>query len=84
MWRSRGRRPPLEPQPPLSPRELAATATSRVVRRFRGEWESPAPTVWPPPHTYAEVRSLAERVLPGARFRRHLYFRYSITWTRAA
>jgi ubiquinone/menaquinone biosynthesis C-methylase UbiE len=66
------------------PRDVAATAVSRVSRRVRGHWESPAPTVWPPAHTYAEVRALASRVLPGGRYRRHLYFRYSITWTKPA
>jgi SAM-dependent methyltransferase len=64
------------------PRDLAATVVSRISRRFRRHWESRAPTVWPPAHTYAEVRVLAARVLPGARYRRHLYFRYSITWTK--
>jgi SAM-dependent methyltransferase len=66
------------------PRDLAATALSRVARRGREHWESPAPTIWPPAHTYPEVRSLAARILPGARYRRHVYFRYSITWTKAA
>ena len=64
------------------PRDVAATAASWAVRRVRGEWESPAPTIWPPAHTYGQMRSLAQRVLPGARYRRHLYFRYSIAWTK--
>lgn len=43
---------------------------------------STAPIVWPPPRTYPQVRRLTERLLPGARFRRHLLWRYSIVWTR--
>jgi SAM-dependent methyltransferase len=66
------------------PRELTAAAVSRVVRVRRGEWESPAPTIWPPAHTYGEMRAIAQDVLPGARFRHHLYFRYSIVWSKDA
>jgi SAM-dependent methyltransferase len=43
-----------------------------------------SPIVWPPPLTYRQVRQLAERVLPGARFRRRLYWRYSLAWTKPA
>jgi SAM-dependent methyltransferase len=66
------------------PREVTAAAVSRVVRVRRGEWESSAPTIWPPAHTYGEMRAIARDLLPGARFRRHLYFRYSIMWTKDA
>lgn len=34
--------------------------------------------------TYGEVRETARRVLPGARFRRRLFFRYTLEWTRPA
>lgn len=64
------------------PRDLAATVISRAHRLIRREWHSPAPTIWPPPHTYAEVRRLAEHTLPGARYERHLLFRYSILWPK--
>lgn len=64
------------------PRDAVAAGVhqARRLMRARGQWESPAPTVRPPPHTYAEIRSVAEQVLPGARFRRHLLWRYSLTW----
>jgi 2-polyprenyl-3-methyl-5-hydroxy-6-metoxy-1,4-benzoquinol methylase len=65
------------------PRDLAATVVSRAHRLTKRRWHSPAPTIWPPPHTYAEIRCLAERTLPGARYERHLLFRYSILWTKA-
>jgi SAM-dependent methyltransferase len=42
---------------------------------------SAAPLVWPPPHTYPELRRLAQRLLPGATFRRHLLWRYTLVWT---
>jgi SAM-dependent methyltransferase len=65
------------------PRDLAAIAVNRA-HRLRKEWfRSPAPVVWPPPHTYREVRAIAREELPGARFRRHLLWRYSVVWTAA-
>jgi SAM-dependent methyltransferase len=42
------------------------------------------PVVWPPATTYADIRRLAARLLPGARYRRHLYWRYSLVWTSPA
>lgn len=62
-------------------RDAAAVVVNRVHRLARNHWESSAPEVWPPAHTYGEVRAIAERELPGALFRRHLLFRYSIVWT---
>jgi hypothetical protein len=41
-----------------------------------------SPVSWPPPPTYAGMRRLARRLLPGARYRRHLYWRYSLVWTK--
>ena len=42
------------------------------------------PLVWPPPLSYRQMRALAERVLPGVRYRRHLYWRYSLVWAKPA
>lgn len=53
-----------------------------LPRRLRPRWEHPSPKVWPPPHTYDELRSLSARLLPGSRFRRHLQWRYSLVWTK--
>lgn len=47
-------------------------------------WEHPSPIVWPPPHTYAEIRDTARALLPGVRYRRHLYWRYSLRWRKPA
>src|SRR6266511_5096913 len=52
------------------PRDAAAVVAGRAQRLVRGEWHSPAPTIWPPGHSYREIRTLAERALPRARFRR--------------
>lgn len=52
------------------------------VRR-RTLWEHSAPTVWPPPHTYREVRVCAAEVLPGMIWRRHPMWRYSVVWRNA-
>jgi len=40
------------------------------------------PVIWPPPQTYRDMRLLATDVLPGVRYRRHLYWRYSLVWTK--
>ncbi len=32
--------------------------------------------------TWAEVRATARRLLPGARYRRHLLWRYSLVWRK--
>jgi SAM-dependent methyltransferase len=57
-----------------------------AVRR-RGEAGGPAtaytpPVIWPPPLTYRDMRRLATDVLPGARYRKHLYWRYSLVWAK--
>jgi SAM-dependent methyltransferase len=40
------------------------------------------PIVWPPPLSYREMRRLAVHLMPGVRYRRHLYWRYSLVWTK--
>lgn len=59
---------------------LASVAVDPVVKAVRGYWEHPAP-VADPDHSYADVAAAAARTLPGARFRRRLYYRYSLEWT---
>jgi 2-polyprenyl-3-methyl-5-hydroxy-6-metoxy-1,4-benzoquinol methylase len=43
-----------------------------------------ATVCWPPPLTYRAMRRLTGQILPGARYRRHLYWRYSVTWSKPA
>jgi SAM-dependent methyltransferase len=51
---------------------------------IRGRWEHSAPQMWPPPLSYREVKRMANRVLPGVRYRRHLLDRYSLVWRKRA
>jgi hypothetical protein len=64
------------------PYELAAFTANKWISRSRTYWEHSAPTVWPPAQTYRDVRRMAASVLPGSEFRRHLLWRYSISWTK--
>ena len=40
------------------------------------------PVIWPSPLTYRDMRLLATGMLAGARYRHHLYWRYSLVWTK--
>ncbi|GAB4583628.1 class I SAM-dependent methyltransferase [Nocardia sp. IFM 10818] len=61
---------------------LAGTAAFTWHRLTKTKWEHPSPIVWPPPVTYREMSAIARDLLPGARFRRHVMWRYSLTWTK--
>lgn len=63
-------------------RELAAVLAHRWFRLRKTLWEHPSPVIWPPPVSYVDMRRLAGEVLPGARFRRHLLWRYSLVWRK--
>jgi SAM-dependent methyltransferase len=54
----------------------------RVVGVTRGYWNHSAPVAWPPPATYRKMKRIAYAVLPGVRYKRHLFGRCSIVWTR--
>ncbi|HAS11708.1 MAG TPA: class I SAM-dependent methyltransferase [Acidimicrobiaceae bacterium] len=70
------------------PRDLGWQVAGAVSTRWlklspkRTYWEHSAPIVWPPPDTYAGLRAIAERVLPGVAYRRHVLWRYSLVWTK--
>jgi trans-aconitate methyltransferase len=61
---------------------LAGVAQHQWYSRTRNYWEHSAPTVWPPPHSYAEVRAEAAKVLPGARWQQFALWRYALTWNK--
>ncbi|MFT4284514.1 MAG: class I SAM-dependent methyltransferase [Protaetiibacter sp.] len=65
-------------------RSLAGAVANRPYQRLtrRTLWEHGAPTVWPPPVGYRTLRRLVAELLPGARFRTHLFWRYSVLWHR--
>jgi SAM-dependent methyltransferase len=52
-------------------------------KHTRGEGNPDAP-IMEPEMTWSQVRSAAARLLPGARYRRHLLWRYSVTWVQPA
>jgi SAM-dependent methyltransferase len=64
------------------PRDVVAAVVNLLHKASKGYWESSAPILWPPPETYAGIRRLADELLPGVRYRRHLLWRYSLVWTK--
>jgi len=64
------------------PLDVAAVIANLGHRATKGYWEHPSPTMWPPPHSYREIRALAGETLPGVRYRRHLLWRYSLVWVK--
>jgi SAM-dependent methyltransferase len=71
-------------RPPDLPWEAAAVIANLGHRATKCYWQHPSPIVWPPPHTYRQIRALAGEALPGVRFRRHLLWRYSLVWAKPA
>ena len=69
-----------------SPRDYGRDAIGAVETRIRSLRRTNVMVTAPirdPDERYREVRAVAARVLPGARFRRHNLFRYSLLWTRS-
>jgi len=71
-------------QLPDLPWEAVAVIANLGCRVAKGYWEQPSPVVWPPPHSYRQIRVLAGQALPGVRYRRHLLWRYSLVWVKQA
>ncbi len=69
---------------PDLPWDAAAVIANLGHRVTKGYWQHPSPTVWPPPHTYRQIRALAGETLPSVRYRRHLLWRYSLVWVKPA
>jgi ubiquinone/menaquinone biosynthesis C-methylase UbiE len=63
---------------------LAGAVANRPYQAITGRryWHQTSPTVWPPPESYSSMRKLVAELLPGARFRRHVFWRYSVLWSR--
>jgi hypothetical protein len=66
------------------PADIAGVFAHRALQARKGYWEVNAPTIWPPPQTYAQMRRIAGQILPGVRYRRHLLWRYSLVWAKPA
>lgn len=61
----------------------AAFPVARFLRWRHGHTPVGAPTQ-DPPSTLSDIRAAATTIMPGARIRRRLLFRYTLTWTRPA
>jgi SAM-dependent methyltransferase len=62
--------------------DIAGVVSTRVHKLAKPYWETRAPKVWPPPETYHQIRQVAQALLPGVRYRRRVFFRYSLVWTK--
>jgi len=61
---------------------IIRTGRLRECRKVREAWAAHGPNdIYP---TLAQVRQACTKVLPGAEVRRHLLWRYSIIWAKAA
>lgn len=60
--------------------DAAGIAVHHWNARRLGLWQHSAPTVWPPPHTYEDVRRCASRALPGVTWTRLALWRYLLVW----
>jgi SAM-dependent methyltransferase len=62
----------------------AGVPASRLLARRNGGGTDPAGMpIKMPEMTWGDVRREARRLLPGCRFRRHLLWRYSLTWDKS-
>jgi ubiquinone/menaquinone biosynthesis C-methylase UbiE len=61
----------------------AGLPADRYYKHAKGEGNSGAP-IMDPDMSWSQVRKAAVRALPGARYRRHLLWRYSVIWTKPA
>ncbi len=64
------------------PLDVVAIIPNRLRRLRASYWQQPSPVLWPPPETFASMRRIAARHLPGVRFRRRLYWRYTLVWAK--
>lgn len=60
----------------------AGIPADRILKARYGESSPKGIPIAPPEMTWGQVRSAAKRLLPGARYRRHLLWRYSLLWTK--
>lgn len=71
---------------PTRPSDYALAVVGVLQHRWlswrHGYWEHTAPTVWPPAHSYAEIRRAAREELPGVRWRLLPMFRYALIWRK--
>jgi SAM-dependent methyltransferase len=56
---------------------------ANVERLWRREYTHNSPVVWPLPMTRDQCRAIAQRVLPGVKFTRRMWLRYTLTWVKS-
>jgi hypothetical protein len=61
----------------------AGLPANLYYKRTKGEG-NPGSPIMDPDMSWSQVRGAAARLLPGARYRRHLLWRYSLRWTKPA
>ncbi len=61
--------------------DAAGAPLDRYYKLTQGEG-NPGVPIMEPEMTWSQVRKAAARILPGARYRRRLLWRYSIRWTK--
>ncbi|HET9658375.1 MAG TPA: class I SAM-dependent methyltransferase [Kineosporiaceae bacterium] len=63
------------------PYDVAGFFAHRLLKLRHGYWEHPSP-ITDPTMTHRELRKVVTSVLPAARYRRHILFRFSVVWTK--
>jgi SAM-dependent methyltransferase len=58
-----------------------AVPVNWIARMLRGEYKHGSP-IADARESYGEVRAAAKRILPGVKYRRRLYWRYTLVWRR--
>ncbi|MGV9293837.1 class I SAM-dependent methyltransferase [Amycolatopsis sp. NPDC003676] len=61
---------------------IAAAPVVRIVKTLRRAHGPDGMPAMQPQMSYREVRTTAQRLLPGVRYRRHVLRRYSLTWRK--
>jgi 2-polyprenyl-3-methyl-5-hydroxy-6-metoxy-1,4-benzoquinol methylase len=64
-----------------APYDAAGFIAHRILTRRHGYWQHPSPTLQPT-QTHRQLRRTYATLLPGARYRRHILFRYSLHWRK--
>ena len=62
--------------------DLGGAVWTRILKLTRTYWEHAEPKVWDMPDSYRQVRHIAERRLPGVRYRRLVLWRYVLIWRK--
>jgi SAM-dependent methyltransferase len=62
--------------------DIPGLIATRWHQRSKGYWESAAPKSYAIRETYADAKAISRRLLPGAHYRRHILWRYTLVWRK--